>query len=352
MHISFSTFIIHASMTASADALTDGPGAMHGNVGLRTTSISASDSLIESEQSVGARSYSQTHIELYGEFSPIKHLSVAFSVPYINERYSFTGVSEMEFDPATKSGSYINSAPAGDFERNGSGIGGSTIGLFFYPFHDRLFEKRADRGSWKVGVQYRLPSSQHFYTTREDGSRGAGPGAGAWNFYGAFSTPSKVGTPYTEIKATYAGVWMGPIRNDNGEEILAQGEIRPPSRLSLRVGNAITVWEDTAFAHFVEFDVYGRGVYDSWADVTTGILLPSTLSSYDDFIVNRSEVLQLTGGMGVNAQYNSYYSGRAAFEIGMMSPQAIEHIYPISTDGSVVWSVMFDLRFRYRTTAT
>ena len=135
-------------MNAHADALTDGPGAMHGNVGVRTTSISAADSLIESESNVGSRSYSRTHVELYGEFSPIKHLSISFSVPYINERYSFAGVSAMEFDPETKSGSYINSSPQEDFDRSGSGIGGPTIGLFFYPFHDRLFENRADRGAW------------------------------------------------------------------------------------------------------------------------------------------------------------------------------------------------------------
>ena len=118
------------------------------------------------------------------------------------------------------------------------------------------------------------------------------------------------------------------------------------------MGNALTLWEDTAFAHFIELDLFGRAAYNSWSDVTTGVLLPSTLSSYDDFIVNQSETLQLSGGIGVNAQYNSYYHGRVSFEMGMMSPQAVEHLYPISTDGTLMWSVLFDLRFRYRTTAT
>ena len=345
-------FISSLSTQAYADALTDGPGAMHGNIGLRTTLLSASDSLIESETVVGSRAYSLTNIELYGEFSPIKHVSVAFSLPYIGEQYTFSDISTMEFDPQTKSGSYIDSESTEDLTRQGSGIGGATLGLFLYPFHNRIFKQRADRGAWKVGVQYRLPTSHHFYTTKEDGIRGAGPGAGAWKLSGAFSVPSKIGTPYTAMDATYAGVWMGPVRNDEGKELRSQAEIRPSSSLSLRVGNALTLWEDTAFAHFIELDIYGRATYNSWADVTTSVLLPSTLSSYDDYIVNQSDTLQLMGGIGTNLQYNSYYHGRIAFEMGMTSPQAIEHLYPISTNGTLVWSVLFDLRFRYRTTAT
>lgn len=348
-----SLLFIHSFVAqARADALTDGPGTMHGNLGLRTTITSASDQLIESDTAVGSRVYQQTKIELYGEFSPIKHISVAFSIPYIGEQYTFSDISTMEFDPQTKSGSYINSAAVENLTREGSGIGGATLGMFFYPFHKQLFEDRGDRGAWKVGLHYRLPSSHHFYTTREDGTRGAGPGAGAWKVSGAFSVPSKIGTPYTAMHATYAGVWMGPIRNDDGKELRSQGEIRPPSSLSLRIGNALTLWEDTAFAHFAELDLYGRATYNSWADITTGTLLPSTLSSYEDYIVNQSETLQLMGGIGTNIQYDSYYHARFAFEMGMMSPQAIEHLYPISTNGTLVWSVLFDLRFRYRTTAT
>jgi hypothetical protein len=339
-------------MDARADALTDGPGTMHGNVGLRTTISSSSDTLIEDGNVVGSRTHSQTKLELYGEFSPIKHISLAFSLPYWNEKYSFQDISTMSFDPETKTGSYLDSSSSEDMSRSGSGLAGTTLGIFFYPFHNRLFEERADRGAWKLGFQYRLPSEQHFYTTNEEGTRGAGPGAGAWIFSGAFAIPNKIGQPYTELQATYAGVWEGPVRNDEGQELRTQAEIRPPSSVSLRIGNEITLWEDTAFAHFVELDVYGRATYNSWSDITTGVLLPNTLKSYDDYIVNQSETVQLMGGLATNLQYDSYYHGRLAFEMGMMSPQSVEHLYPISTNGTLMWSVLFDVRFRYRTTAT
>jgi hypothetical protein len=347
-----SLFLSGLLTEAHADAITDGPGAMHGNLGLRTTISSATDTLIEAGNVVGARTHNQTKLELYGEFSPIKHVSLAFSVPYLNQEYSFADISAMGFDPETKTGSYLDSSSMEDMTRNGSGMAGATLGIFLYPFHNRLFEERADRGAWKLGVQYRLSSAQHFYTTDEDGNRGVGPGAGAWQFYGSFAMPNKIGQPYTELKATSAGVWEGPVRNDDGVELRTQAQIRPPSSVSLRIGNEITLWEDTAFAHYLELDFYGRATYNSWSDVTTGVLLPNILTSYDDYIVNQSETVQIMGGLATNLQYDSYYHGRVAFEMGMISPQSVEHLYPISTNGTIVWSVLFDVRFRYRTTAT
>ena len=237
---------------AFADAVTDGPGTMHGNAGIRTTISSASDDMIENGNEVGKTDFGQTKIEIYGEFSPIKYVSVGFSVPHYNERYQFSDVHLMSFDPQKSTGSYINSASIDDLSREGSGLGGATLSLFFYPFHNRLFEDRADRGEWKFGLQYRLSTRSHFYTTDENGTRGVGPGADAWMLYGAFSIPSRFGQPYAEIQSTHSGVWTGTVRDDDGKELIAQGEIRPPSSVQLRFGNEITLWEDTAFAHFVE----------------------------------------------------------------------------------------------------
>jgi len=337
---------------AFADAITDGPGTMHANAGIRTTISSSSDQLIEDSTEVGTRVFNQTKVELYGEFSPIRYVSVGFSIPYFSEGYTFQDIGTMSFDPQKSTGSYLNSAPIESITRDGTGIGGATLGVFFYPFHNRLFENRADRGEWKFGVQYRLASSQHFFTTNETGERGAGPGADAWQLYGAFSVPSRFGQPYAEIQSTHAGVWSGTIRDDEGQEIIAQGEIRPASSVNLRVGNEITLWEDTAFAHFVELDFYGKASYNSWADITTGVALPNTLKSYNNYINNQSETMSFSGGIGTNLQYNSYYHGRIGFEMGMISPQSVEHLYPISTNGTLTWSILFDLRFRYRTTAT
>ena len=337
---------------AFADAVTDGPGTMHGNIGIRTTISSSSDQLIEDGNLVGKRALGQTKAELYAEFSPIRYLSLGFSVPYYNQGYQFQDVSMMTFDPQKSTGSYINSESIDDFSREGSGIGGTTLGVFFYPFHNRLFEDRADRGEWKFGVQYRLPTALHFYTTNENGDRGVGPGSDAWILYGAFSIPSRLGQPYAELQSTHSGVWTGMVRDHEGNELISQGEIRPPSSVQIRFGNELTIWEDTAFAHFVELDLYGRTAYNSWADVTTNVALPSTLNAYSDYINNQSETLEFTAGVGTNVQYNSYYHARFAFEMGMISPQNIEHLYPISTNGTLTWSILFDIRFRYRSTAT
>ena len=88
--------------SAFADALTDGPGTLHGNIGIRTSISSASDKLIEEGEVVGNRSYRQTNVTLYGEFSPIKHVSVAFELPYFNENYRFTNITTMSFSPEKK----------------------------------------------------------------------------------------------------------------------------------------------------------------------------------------------------------------------------------------------------------
>lgn len=337
---------------AFAGALTDGPGDMHGNAGIRTTITSSTDSLIESGTLVGSRTHNQTQIALYGEFSPIKHVSLSFSVPYETEKYSFQNISVMGFDPQTKTGSYLNSTPTEDLERTGSGFAGTTLGINLYPFHNRLFEQRSDRGAWKLGVHYRFGTGNHFFTTNEQGLRGVGGGSSAWIFSGAFAIPSKLGQPYSALEATYSNTWTGSIRDEEGSEYISDATLRAPSRVQLRVGNELTLWEDTAFAHFVELDLYAKAAYNSWADVPTGVLLPNTLKSYNNYIVNQSESVQLMGGIGTNLQYDSYYHARLAFEMGMIGPQNIENLYPVGTNGSVVWSVMFDIRFRYRTTAT
>ena len=288
--------------TASADALTDGPGYMHGNVGLRTTLSFGSDSLIESASVVGNRAYRSTRVDFYTEFAPIHNFSIALSLPYQTEAIDFSDVTAMQFSPQNNSGSYINTDAVDDFTREGSGIGGATVGIYYYPFHNRLYESRADRGAWKLGLAYRFASSQHFYSTDENGQRGSGPGAGALKFYGAFAVPSRIGQPYAEISAEHSGVLNGPIRNDSGEMVLSQGELRPPSRVAIRIGNEITLWEDTAFAHFAELDIYGKAFYTSWSDVTTSVLLPNTLKSYQNTIVNNSETTGAVFGLGTNIQ--------------------------------------------------
>ena len=344
--------LIILAQEAFAGALTDGPGDMHGNAGVITTITSISESLIESGTNVGSRTYNQTQIAFYGEFSPIKFVSVAFSVPYQMEKYVFTDISLMSFDPQSKTGSYINSTPTEDLERSGAGMTGATIGINFYPYHNRLFEQRSDRGAWKLGLHYRFGTGNHFFTTNDQGQRGAGGGSSAWIFSGTFAVPSKLGTPYSSLEATYSNPWTGSIRDEDGTERIPEATIRAPSRVLLRLGNEITLWEDTAFAHFVELDLYGKAAYTSWSDIPTGLLLPNTLKSYSNYVVNQSENLQLLGGIGTNLQYNSYYHARLGFEMGMISPQYIENLYPVGTNGSVIWSVTLDFRFRYRTTAS
>ena len=138
---------------------------MHGNVGIRSTFSFGSDTLIESGTEVGLRDYSSVNTEFYGEFAPIQNLSIAFTLPFQNETYSFQNVSQMEFSPQQNSGSYLNTEDIEDFSREGSGLLAPSVGIFFYPFHNRLYEERADRGAWKIGLSYRFVSNQHFFTT-------------------------------------------------------------------------------------------------------------------------------------------------------------------------------------------
>ena len=101
-----------------AGAVTDGPGAMHGNVGIRSQFQFAYDELIESETNVGMRDYSSHTFTQYIEFAPIRSLSVSLSLPIYQEKYHFRGISNMEFAPTLNTGSYLNSEPSTDFPKD------------------------------------------------------------------------------------------------------------------------------------------------------------------------------------------------------------------------------------------
>lgn len=340
------------SMQAQAGTFTDAPGALQGDVAIQHATSFMSDSLYEQDTLIGGRKQLYNDTGLRIKFGVINAISIEALIPYGTDSVTFSGISEMKYDPLSETGSYLDTPSMEEFTRSGKGMEGTQLGLYFYPFHTKIHSNRGDVGNWQMGVIYRMRDKSNFFAPDQDGIRGSGIGAQGLGLHTAFSKKSRGVEPYLSIKAIRSSSWDGEIRGDDGTLYEASATFEPHHSVNVRGGTELYLYDDVPLASYITLDLFGEYNYSSFQGIPSGTYLPSVLESTQDIIISQTELVSIQGGIGTNIQLSSMYAFRFSGQAGVVSPQRIEHIYDISTLGTFQWGLLGEIRFRYRTTSS
>lgn len=338
--------------SAQAGTFTDAPGALQGDVALQHQFQTNRDSIYQEEQLVGDRILSQNTSSLVMRIGLVDFMSADIRLPVGTETLSFSNIYEMKYDPLSQTGSYLDTPGIADITRTGKGLQGTELALNFYPFHTKIYSNRGDIGNWQMGVVYRTSDKSNFYTVDESGMRGSGIGASGLGIQTAFSNKNKHVEPYLVMKALRSSSFTSEVRADDGTLYAASETISPSHTVDIRGGTEFYLKDDVALASYVTLDLFGAYRYQSFQSIPSGIYLPSILESTQDTIITQTELVSIQGGIGTNVQINSLYAFRLSGQAGFASPQRIEHIYEVNTQGTFQWGVFGEMRFRYRTTSS
>ena len=346
------TGLVFVTTPVYAGTFTDAPGALQGDIAVRHQYQMHTDSIFQEEQLVGERTLVQNTTTLAMKIGLVDFMSADINLPIGSENLVFSNSFQMKYDPLSQTGSYLDTPNIDDVTRTGKGLQGTEFALNFYPFHTKIYSNRGDAGNWQMGLVYRTPDKTNFYTVDEGGSRGSGIGASALGIQTAFSNKNKHVEPYLVMKALRSNSFTAEIRGDDGTLYAAEETYSPSNTVDIRGGTELYLKDDVALASYVTLDIFGVYRYQSFQSIPSGIFLPSILESTQDTIITQTELVSIQGGVGTNVQINSLYGLRLSGQAGFASPQRIEHIYEVNTQGTFQWGVFGELRFRYRTTSS
>jgi hypothetical protein len=329
---------------ATAANVTEAPGALQGNIGIHNEWSASLSTLYEAEEVVGKSRFLGSSVAMVGEFGIMDSLSLSMKIPYNYQKLFFSQTHVMEFEPSISTGTYLGSEEGAKVRRAGQSLGGIWFGLNALPFHERIHSDRGDTVSWKVGIGYKLRAQHNFLSPSEDGSRGGNLGASALTLHTAFSKHTSIGQPYLTMDLELCSPWNDDIRNEKGKVVIKNAKIDPANHADFRAGAEVFAWEDTALGHHLGLDFYGKFGYEGWQDVPSGIYLPSVLESTEDMVVTQTERMYAQGGLGLNFQLYTLSFLRLYGEMGVMSPQVIEHVYQVNNLGTLRWSTGAEFR--------
>jgi len=338
--------------SAHAGTFTDAPGALQGDIAIRHQFQMSRDSIYQEESLVGARNLAQQTSSLVMRIGLVDFMSADIRLPMGSEILTFSNIYEMKYDPLSQTGSYLDTPEIEDVTRTGNGLQGTELALNFYPFHTKIYSNRGDTGNWQMGIVYRTGDKSNFYTVDESGSRGSGIGASGFGIQTAFSNKNKHVEPYLVMKAVRSNSFTADVRSDDGTLYAAAETFSPANTVDIRGGTEFYLKDDVALASYITLDLFGAYRYQSFQSIPSGIYLPSILESTQDTIITQTELVSIQGGIGTNVQVNSLYALRLSGQAGIASPQRIEHIYEVNTQGTFQWGVFGEIRFRYRTTSS
>ena len=335
-----------------AGTYTDAPGALQGDIAIQNDFLTLKDALYQSEILVGNRIQSSNNTTLLLKMGLLDFMVFESTLPYGVDKVSFSNSQQMKYDPISQQGSYLDTPNIDDQTRKGTGFEGAELSLNFYPFHTKIYSNRGDKGNWQMGLVYRTADKSNFYAVNESGQRGSGVGASGLGIQTGFSNKKQGVEPYLQIKAIKSHTWTGPIRNEDGTVLASNVDFAPSSTVDIQGGTEFFIIDDQALATYVTLDVFGQYRYASFQSIASGTYLPSVLESTKDQLGTQTELVTFQGGIGSNIQLNSLYGFRIAGKMGYASPQRIEHLYEVNTQGSFQWGIFSEIRFRYRTTSS
>lgn len=289
--------------------------------------------LVEGDTQVGARQERLHTLALQGAFSVWRGISLAVDLPVaLDQRLVWSQAREMAFDPTLGAGSMVGAAALEPPPvEQGGGLLGPTFALQLTPFNaEHPGKRRADRTTWLVEAGYRLQDKSSWWQEKQDGSRGAGPGADAVHLRTAFSTLADTSRPYLEVAFDKALSVPTNLRAEDGSVVSQGAQVRPASTLDLRVGAEVPVLarQDTEVA----LDLRTRFGYRTWQDIPSGLYLADVLAASREVLVTQGEAVHALAGLGVQVRRAGLVDVLVGGDLGAQTPYRVEHPYAVRTD--------------------
>jgi len=307
---------------------------------------------LEEEGATVAKQQQVNHELTYaGSFSFFKGAAVFFELPhYAKSAVQYDSAQDMVFDPNQDAGTMIGTDELSKMPSElGGGMGGAWVGLSGTPLHETVYASRSDRVSIVFEGGYRFKDKSNFWSYRDNGVRGAGPGASAWRLGMGFSTTNHASTPYIQSTLIRSGRINMDVTNAAGKTVASNIQVRPASSANMRVGGEIQLGEWGENDSAIALDGHTDFGYIGWQDIPSGIYLPAVLEASQSTTITESEYAYVQLSLGVNWRIMELAQLNIAGEFGTESPHRLEHLYNVSTGlGNYNWGIHTDLRFRVR----
>ena len=350
--LSISAALLLVAPAQAAGVNTDFPPWLRGEVVVHYDLDASSGQLTEGGEDVGRMRHMSQVMTYEGAFTVWHGLALVVGMPHwVNENVRFTDAQSMAFEPASNAGTMLGTDGIGSPEpTKGQGVGGAWLGLRGAPMHQEIFGSRGDRVSWILDVGYRFKDQTPFWTYGPRGTRGAGPGAGAFIFKSTVATTHNLTSPYLVTELTRAGRLETSIVDADGNTSDTVMNIRPASSAGITLGAEVKAVEYGTGAR-LDVDMRTRFGYRSWQDLPSGTYLPSVLDTSEGLSATLSETSYLTLGAGIHWRFIDYLQLDLMGDVGVNTGGRVEHLYPVDMQlGALEWQVQSALRFRIRDT--
>lgn len=334
---------LFAPLAASAAEVTEMPPGLRADLGIGYGGTFGFGGLEEADVIYAKTSLQRHDLGVRGEFAPVTGLALGFQVAMTpSYKLEFSEATTMTFDPVA-GGTYVGGEPIEDpVLVEAGGMEGIWLHAAFAPFSE-AYTKLDQIVTWRLEVGFRPPSNQNFWVADDDGKRGIAPGGAGWRLSAAFSTDRGVASPYLRASSTLESRVTVDIPT------LGEAEVDPASSLDLLGGVELVSSENDEKGTRFSFDLHAGFGYRSWADVPSGIFLPSVLDSSKTILVTQSEYLTGRAGLGAIVEMNQYVGFELGVEGQYQTPHRLEHPYAVRTSAdtfAVAIMVGVDARIR------
>lgn len=314
---------------AQAAEVTDLPPFLRGDATVGYRAHLESFTLHEDGAAVGA-AREESHVlgvELAVGFTPWSAFTVEIPAS-LQQRVVYTDARAMIFDPINEEGSLAQGPAIADGvpAREGSGLEGIWLNLEGAPFSER----RGHRTSWLLGVAYRTPDKSSFWDYDGEGY-GAGPGASAWRLRTAFSTTKGNVQPYLDATYLFQSDLRVALVDTDGQIAATRSDVRPSNEVDVLTGIEAVTARGAEDRSYFAIDLHGGFGYRSWAELPSGLYLPTVLPDTEAQSTTASEHAVFTGGLGVHWKVFPYMKLNLGMDVDWYTPHRLESAYPVLT---------------------
>ena len=327
-------FILSAVFALCSPALaqeaTQFPAELQGVLGLSYGGMAEFGALEEDGTQISQRRIAQHDLDWKLEFAPAEGFAVVLGLDYTPAlTYNYPGARPMLFEPVDGGGTYLLSDGQGDESVQASGVRGLWVGAALSPFNERY--KRGQRSTWRLDAAYRTGSKEKNLWVAKDGKRGAAPGGSALRLAGAASQDLGTGNPWASVNYIKENGFKADLVDESGTTWARNVQLQPASQVEVRAGVEVEALDDAEQQTRVAVDFWLGFGYNTWQDITSGVLLPNVLAGGREIAMTSSGYTYALGGISLDYQINEFVRARTGPDFRFHTPFFPEHAYNVVT---------------------
>ncbi len=256
-------------------------------------------------------------------------VALGFETPtWISYRRTWSGASEMVYDPLNDQGSMLTGGDIDDVTRSGAGPSGTWLYARFTPFNE-VFLNRANRTTWLIEAAYRTPDATHFLMTGDE--LGVGNGSSAWKLSSAWSTHYGTSEPYLSVSLLSQQNTKVDLSDSAGVLVTPNALLKNPRQFNAVTGVEVHTFQNPETRAWFAIDFQIGFEYEEAHDVPSGTFLPSVMQTTDGQVVDMAEHSTVYGGLGLYWRLFRYAKLRMWGQVAYVMPHRVEAPYPVLT---------------------